>query len=303
MRIVEIHLLVCALGLSRVLASIQPQQRLALLGRSKQRLLPMSVGEDMQEEEPEETEPDMSAGALEKSYQATRTLARGDARHQADFVPESPPHAPEVSPSDQGEKIDQYAAEYSSLVKQVPDGMPVAFPGPSCEAACASCTIASFHTPFVCSCMATCIAGSNAEVCQHDVVGWSNEAASLPPQEWEVRCNNGRTNCTECMSQRLVADIHECQGNQICLHHVVQNTANPARKVRYCRNPALHLSDCEEFSHTPEENGWICHANLEKCRMKLGGQPFEEHIGTLDTPSVWAITTNMVEPPEGATSA
>lgn len=254
-------------------------------------------------------EPDLTAAGLEEAL-ADAAEIPGASQMDTRQLPRSPPAAPEVSPSDEWEKLD-YAAgvasdEYRSQFKQVPKSLPRTVSAKTCEAACLTCMQVNDKFPN-CECFATCKSGgSGGEKCQHPDVSWSNEVPTSPDELWVGKCQEGRVKCSECVSEDVIADNDDCRGNPICMERLRQKITKPVSDARYCYSEKVRLSDCETFNHQPKENGWICYTTLADCRRQ--SEPpaaFEEALkyeaspefgppnGEVLSPCIWCGTTGQ----------
>lgn len=255
---------------------------------------------------------DLSAGGSEKAYQDVTPQAR-PAQVKLDVVPKSPPHAVDVSPSDEWEKVDYAAAEASDQYrhffdKVVPRGMPQPVIGESCEAACLTCMQVNSPTMFPnCECFATCKSGgAGKDACESEDVSWSNEVPTKPSELWVSNCQEGRLNCSACVKEDLIAENKRCRGDIVCMHNLRQKISEPAGSDWYCWQSGGRLSSCERFTSKPKENGWTCYTKLDDCANSNAEPPswlaheaspeFGPPDGEILTPCVWCATSNREDP-------
>lgn len=251
--------------------------------------------------------PDLSAGGLEEAYQDA-TDAKRPAQMNVSIVPQSPPHAAEVSPSDEWEKVDYAAAEASDHVVEVPKTLPRPVSGASCEDACLTCMQVNSPSQFPsCQCFATCQSGgSGKDACTGTDVSWSNESPTTPSERWVSNCQEGRQKCSDCVSEDLIAENKRCMGDIVCMHMLRQKISKPVQHPWYCWQSGFHLSTCEKFTGKPKENGWTCYTTADDCTNGKGENPawqayeaspeFGPPDGELLAPCVWCETSKREDP-------
>lgn len=216
-------------------------------------------------------------------------------------IPRSPPHAAEVSPSDEWEKVDYAAGVASDQLRGVPKSMPRTVKAATCEAACLTCMQVNDKSNFPnCTCFATCTRGGDGkDVCEGNNPSWSNENPTTPSQLWEGKCQDGRISCSDCVSKELTAENDRCLGDMICMHKLRQRISEPVEHPWFCSKS--HLSGCESFTHKPKENGWTCHSSRHQCEGGIAeksaldtAMAYEEDPNfapPILTPCVWCETT------------
>lgn len=249
--------------------------------------------------------PDLSFGGLEDTYAKVVAPA---AASQVDLhvaPPKSPPHAAEVSPSDEWEKVDYAAGVLSDEFRGVPKAIPQTVSAASCEAACLSCMQVNNKKNFPdCTCFATCrFGGAGSEACEHTDISWSNEDPTTASELWEGKCQEGKVSCSDCLSKELVAENDDCRGDLICMHKLQQRISDPLDHPWFCSKH--HISDCESFTYKPKENGWTCYATRDSCERSQKrstemdiATAYEESPefgppnGEILSPCVWCTTSN-----------
>lgn len=266
----------------------KPQLRLRLQ-QQKLRLNPAVIADvagDMQD-----AAPDVSIQNLDKANQELQAEDQAPPKFNDSYVPRSPPHGPDVSPGDLHEKIDDTMGAHSDFWRPEPPGMPLGFKASTCATACSACR-SSADESLGCKCMATCIEGADSSKCLHKPIGWSNNLEQTQAIEiWEGKCNNGITDCSECIDEEMQKRSDSCKGDPVCLHKLRKAMAKSAPE-HFCLNTKTPLSTCERFTHVPKENDWKCYLTLEECDISHDRKPYEETFGSLTTPCVWCTVSN-----------
>jgi len=276
---------------------VQGKSHLRLgLHQQIQRLNPAAIADvagDIQD-----VSPDMTLQGLDQANDDLQQEDQAPNKYNQSYAPKSPPHGPEVSPSDEKEKIDEVMAKHSDFWRPEPPGMPTGFVASSCVNACSACRInAAENLPGSCRCMATCKKGTDSSKCLRKPIGWSNDNPNQPEEVWEGKCNNGLTDCSECVNEELEKEISRCHGHPVCLHKLQTAMSKPAPE-RFCLNTKVHLNSCEIFTHVPKENNWKCYPTAEECQGKNYAYPYEDSFGSRNTPCLWCAASNLKDPDE-----
>merc|ERR1719265_429056 len=197
-------------------------------------------------------------------------------------LPSSPSPAPEVSPSDEWEKVNHAAGvisdEFESL-KGKPQGLPKIGKGKTCQAACLSCMEMNSNVPN-CACHATCsVGGAGPDTCERRDLSWSNNAQAIPNESWLGKCQEGTVSCSDCLGEELLAENERCStatSPAICRLRLRLRVSQPVKYQHYCWSSEIALSDCETFMYAPKESGWSCYTTLQQCQYAR--VPYEDRL-------------------------
>lgn len=191
-----------------------------------------------------------------------------------DAAPKSPSPAPDWNYNNDKQKVEYVAGELadgwaSAFGKGSVGGMPSKFDGSTCKQVCAACTIAAVHHPG-CKCTAKCLKGADATQCDAKIDGWANEQQTISGEAWEARCNAGKVDCSKCIDEQVKYELGNCTKELVpglCQSRLLSEYGGLGSTKRYCSKEG-NLK-CEQFDHTPPENGWTCYATEGKCTENL----------------------------------
>jgi len=241
--------------------------------------------------------PDLSVQGLDQANEEMQEADKVPPKFDQGYVPESPPHGPDVSPGDPFEVIDDAMGDHAEVWRPEPPGMPRPFKASTCANACSKCKIVADEIQG-CKCKATCIRGADSSKCLTKHIGWTHDEKTQPKEQWEGKCNNGHVDCSECRDEELEKEADRCHGDPMCLHNLRTAMAKPDPE-RFCLNKKFSLSECERFTHLPKDNDWKCFPTREECERTHyleEGMPIESTFGTQNTPCMWCATVNAPDP-------
>lgn len=212
-------------------------------------------------------------------------------------VPDPPKKAPELSPSDQKEKVKHQATELAGAIQPMA-GMPESFSGSSCKEICATCEIARAQLKDPCTCWADCQIGAIGGKCGAARNGWSDNHDTKPFGEWTGFCsttNQGDFACSDCLSSDFKYELGNCttadEGEAMCLHKLREELTMGLAGKSFCTNK--DLPSCQEFPEVPKEDDesdlkWFCFDTRKTCiQEKYLMTHGDDRVYDYKTKSVW----------------
>lgn len=213
-------------------------------------------------------------------------------RYNYSYVPNNPPHAPDISPTDLGEYFESLGGRLADIIDPISEDFPAtAHRRVTCESACQACMLDSAESSAgVCPCFAECKKGACGD---SPHIGWSNNQVSSPKEWWVAQCNLGEKNCeAECVSPDFSMKVRGCESSKTpiaCYEELRRSHREPSmdsrKNVMYCIREGM--ARCDTFMAPPTTKEWQCYDNEDQCAAQTDTL---NYVIFQHPPSVWEST-------------